>query len=320
MSLEDMRRRLEQLNRGPLPTGGPAGPAVAPTAMERAATTVSDREPFDCGAAGLERLIDGEELAVGGGRCYRICRRLSRCWTADSQIGRRTVEALESATSRIDTLDAELAEAVRAGAEALLFVDLETCGFAGTPVFLIGTMFVAKGDLVVEQLLARNYEEEPAIIARFAELGGTGRVLVTFNGKSFDWPFLRDRAAVARIDLNDPAAHCDLLHAARRRYRELLPDCKLQTLETYVCRRRRIDDLPGSEIPRAYHEFVRCGDARELRQIVHHNFLDLVTLADLLVKLLDARQGQRGGRTCRPTCPEADSRRQGVTEEPRAGP
>ena len=319
MSLEDVRRRLEQLNRGPLPAAGPTGPAVAPAALERAATTVSDHRQFDRNATGLERLIDGEELAVGGGRCYGICRRLSRCWTGEPWIGRRTAEAVEAAASRMDTLDPELAEAVRAGAEALLFVDLETCGFAGTPVFLIGAMFVAEGDLHVEQLLARNYEEEPAIIARFAELGGTGRVLVTFNGKSFDWPFLRDRAAVARIDLNDPASHCDLLHAARRRYRDLLPDCKLQTLETYVCRRRRADDIPGSEIPRAYHEFVRSGDARELRQIVHHNFLDLVTLADLLVDMLNPRRGQRGSGIRRPTHPEADSRRQGITEEPRAG-
>lgn len=286
MSLEEMRRRLEQLNRGPLPAVEPPASAERPNSAEGAVTPVRARVPLEPAAIGLERLIQGQELTVGAGRCYQVSRRLSRCWTADPRIGRRTVEAIESAASRIDTLDAELAPAVRAGAEALLFMDVETCGFAGTPVFLIGVMFLADGDLHLEQLLARSYEEEPAIVARFAELSGPRSVLVTFNGKAFDWPFLRDRAAVARIDLNDPPAHCDLLHAARRRYRDLLPDCRLQTLENHVCLRQRIGDIPGSEIPRAYHEFVRTGDARELREIVHHNFLDLVTLAEVMAELL----------------------------------
>ena len=70
------------------------------------------------------------------------------------------------------------------GPDSLLFVDLETCGFAGTPVFLVGVMLAADGDLHVEQLLARNYEEEPAILVRFAELCRGRRVLTTFNAEA----------------------------------------------------------------------------------------------------------------------------------------
>jgi uncharacterized protein YprB with RNaseH-like and TPR domain len=173
----------------------------------------------------------------------------------------------------------------------VLFLDLETCGFAGTPVFLIGCMWYSRGDMKVEQLLARNYEEEPSIVARLAELIERLPLLATYNGKSFDWPFVRDRAAVSRLDVSEPAAHCDLLHASRRRYRGTLPDCKLQTLELYVCRRRRAGDIPGSEIPAAYHDFVRTGDARQIRDVVHHNFLDLVTMAELVPHLLSGRSG-----------------------------
>ena len=77
-------------------------------------------------------------------------------------------------------------------------MDLETCGFAGTPVFLIGCAWCDQGDVFVEQMFARTYEQEPAILSRFAELYERHPVLVTFNGKAFDWPFIKDRATIAR--------------------------------------------------------------------------------------------------------------------------
>ena len=70
--------------------------------------------------------------------------------------------------------------------------------------------------------------------------------------------------------------HCDLLHHARRRWRMRLPNCKLQTLERFVCRRLRRDDIAGSQIPQEYHQFVRTGDARQLCSILQHNALDLL--------------------------------------------
>ena len=42
---------------------------------------------------------------------------------------------------------------------------------------------------------------------------------------------------------------------------------------------------PGADIPDAYHAFVRTNDATEIVQIINHNLLDLVTLADLMTRL-----------------------------------
>ena len=35
----------------------------------------------------------------------------------------------------------------------------------------------------------------------------------------------------------------------------------MQTLEQAICGRRRRGDIPGRDIPLAYHDFVRSGDA-----------------------------------------------------------
>jgi uncharacterized protein len=82
-----------------------------------------------------------------------------------------------------------------------------------------------------------------------------------------------------------PHPHLDLLGESRRAWGRRLPNCKLQTLEHRICGRLREDDIPGHLIPEAYHEYVRTGDARQMLGVLHHNLLDLVTMADLLARL-----------------------------------
>ena len=48
-------------------------------------------------------------------------------------------------------------------------------------------------------------------------------------------------------------------------------------------------DIPGEHIPDAYHYFVRTGNAVEVARIVKHNAQDLVTLLELLVRMLGGR-------------------------------
>jgi hypothetical protein len=188
----------------------------------------------------------------------------------------------------------ELHELAAALPQRVLYLDLETCGFAGAPLFLVGLLRY-DGAWQVEQLLARDYTEEPAVLNYLGALIPRHDVLVTFNGKSFDWPFLHDRGTVHRVRLARPATHCDMLRHARARWKRALglPDCRLQTLESHLCRRYRSGDIAGREIPAAYHSFVRTGDGRQLDQIVQHNALDLVTLAQLSLVLL--REAERSG-------------------------
>jgi uncharacterized protein YprB with RNaseH-like and TPR domain len=169
------------------------------------------------------------------------------------------------------------------GLEHALFLDLETGGLSGSPVFLAGTMHWNGTDFVLRQYFARDYAEEPALIAAVAEAARGFHVLVTFNGKTYDAPFLRERALLHGVPLALPGRHLDLLHAARRRWREDLPDCRLQTLELNVCRRRRVGDVPGDEVPGLYH---------------HHNLLDVITMGELLVALC-AGTPARGARARR---------------------
>ena len=168
-----------------------------------------------------------------------------------------------------------------------MLLDLETCGFAGSALFLVGLLRQIKGEPTVELLLARNYGEEQAILETLWQTVAGHDVLVTFNGKSFDWPMVLDRSVRHRMASKRAADCCTSICCITPDGGggDSLPDCRLQTLEQLICRRRRSDDIPGQRIPAAYAEFVRTGFEREMDAILFHNALDLVTLFDLTLRL-----------------------------------
>ncbi len=171
---------------------------------------------------------------------------------------------------------------------SFVFMDLETTGFSSTPLFLAGTAFVHDGVVRCTQILARDYSEERAVIWALDEVLARHEFCVTFNGKSFDMPYLRERAKYHKVELASAPEQFDLLHAARRRWKHSLPNCRLVTLERHILGRRRIGDVPGWEVPCIYHEFVHTKDARRIRGVLRHNLVDILSMAELFVSLAEA--------------------------------
>jgi uncharacterized protein YprB with RNaseH-like and TPR domain len=273
---EEYTQRLEALNGGPLRYRGDAVPRVARVR----------KAPVTRGTVALDETVPGVEVLVPGvGLAYWIStpvRDLGEAWAHVSN------GFLSSLDGRDAPLTARLARHKVAGVmpQDVLFVDLETTGLSHTPLFLIGTMVWEDGDLVVHQYLARNFEEEAVVTALFLDAAQEKTLLISFNGRSFDVPYVRQRAAVHGLPCALDHPHLDLLHESRRAWRGQVPNCRLQTLEQCVCGHPpREGDIPGAAIPAAYHAFVRTGDSRQLVQIIRHNVLDLVTLAELMARL-----------------------------------
>ena len=196
--------------------------------------------------------------------------------------------------SEEDTAHPDLTALADTDPGRVLFMDLETAGWHGRPAFLIGLMRYDSDDLVISQLFARDYAEEKAILEAAAAIVADAGMLVTFNGKAFDVPFLRDRMVYHRLPPVEGHAHFDLLHHSRRRWRGRLPNCRLQTLEQYLCRRLRTGDIPGDLIPQRYHDYVRSRDPRLVAPIFYHNRLDLISLAELLAAVVEPGEQEAG--------------------------
>jgi len=168
----------------------------------------------------------------------------------------------------------------------LLFVDIETMGTSSDkPLFLLGTLHFAQNEARVEFFLARSLAEEGAALAAFHRLA-RGKYLLTFNGKSFDWPYIAARSRRLGLVFSEPTDHLDTLALSRRLWRGEVPNCRLQTLETFICGRVRDGDVPSSMVPSTYAASLNQADprarARTLAPVVHHNALDVLSMAELV--------------------------------------
>ena len=182
----------------------------------------------------------------------------------------------------------------------LLFFDTETTGLAGgtgTRAFMIGAADfhddVRHGPgLRVRQLLIATLGAESAMLDAFAAWLSPSTVLSSFNGRSYDAPLLKTRYRLARrAEPLSALAHIDLLHPARRRWKGLWENCRLGTIERNVLGIERNDDLPGSQAPGAWLDYLRGGSSELLHRVAAHNHQDVVTLALLLQQLVsDTRQ------------------------------
>ncbi|MBL8826371.1 MAG: ribonuclease H-like domain-containing protein [Planctomycetaceae bacterium] len=289
-----LRQRLEQLNRRPLPELPSAAPLSTRSIVEPVAASASTPIPrphlpvLPVGEdVSLTTVVPGEVVSTSPGKFYAIRKPLAELGPRLSPEALATIAA-EHADQPSVTSPADAEAFAAAFPRRVMLLDIETCGFAGSTIFLVGLIHAHGGEWILEQLLARDYAEEPAMLQAVWDRATESDVLLTFNGKSFDWPMIHDRSTVHRRGLADRPTprHLDVLHMARRRWRDVLPNCKLQTLERYICARRRSADLPSAQVPQEYHHFVRTGDARRMADILLHNALDLVTLFELTLRLM----------------------------------
>jgi hypothetical protein len=177
----------------------------------------------------------------------------------------------------------------------LLCLDTETTGLgsaAGTVAFLIGIGWWQGDRLRLVQLLLPDYSEERALLDALAAETPPGACLVTYNGRTFDWPLLETRFRMGRRVPPALDGLLDLLLVVRRLFRHRLPDARLQTVERHLLRRHRAPDIPSWEIPAVYHSFLRGGPAAPVRVVARHNAEDVVTLGRILAHL---ERGYAGG-------------------------
>ncbi|MDY7229709.1 ribonuclease H-like domain-containing protein [Hyalangium rubrum] len=172
--------------------------------------------------------------------------------------------------------------------QRMLFLDTETTGLAGgtgTVPFLVGLAWFEGRSLRVQQLFLRRLGEEAPMLQVLAERMAASSCLVTFNGKSFDWPLLRTRFVLNRVPTPEVLPHLDLLHCARRVFKHRGSGTRLVHIEEQVLGYRRVGDVDGALIPELYFRFLRGGDGSTLTPVLEHNANDLLLLAALLGEL-----------------------------------
>src|SRR5271163_5149882 len=231
--------------------------------------------------AGVAKNHFGEHLAV-------------RNWFSTPEFCEPSAIALELLSRTRDESIARHPRAALADPARWLFLDTETTGLAGgtgTYPFLVGIAWWDAGGLEVEQFFMREHSEEHSLLVALAERMAERRVLVTFNGKSFDWPLLENRFTMTRsISTPRLAAHLDLLHPARALWKLRLGSVRLVDLERDVLDAPKLgwhreEDVLSSLIPQHYFDYLRGGPAAPLAAVVRHNQMDLRGLAAIMGRI-----------------------------------
>ena len=169
--------------------------------------------------------------------------------------------------------------------ENFLFLDIETMGLKGVPIILIGVASIESGRITVDQYLLRDFDEENVALKAFTSHIKKDTVFVSFNGQTFDVPYIKNRLLHHGINENIQRHHLDLLHFSRRVWKNKLPNCKLQTIEKHLYNFEREGDVPSSMVPSFYKTYNETGNIGPLIPIVEHNKEDVVTLARILSSL-----------------------------------
>ena len=269
--ISDLRQRIEAIMKRRPVAGTPAG--QPPVTVSRKA------------APPLDGVINGREMASDHGRLFVS----HDIHDEHARHGNRTIGELSVVDmSAAAFLSGNMELAVLQWSDGL-FLDTETTGLAGgtgTLAFLIGVGWFEKRTFVTRQIFARDFSEEKACLSFLSEIAREKRFLITFNGKAFDIGLLSTRFIMNRLP--DPLAelpHLDLLHPARRLVGHRLENSRLATIEPHILGLYRKNDIPGSEIPQRYFDWLRRRDPAIMKDVFEHNRLDVISMASLTLHL-----------------------------------
>ncbi len=228
----------------------------------------------------IEEWMPGEEIETGRGKHFE----------AETFYARHRRHGSADIGSLAD-LPPDLLETISNGAvrdippSEWAFLDTETTGLAGgtgTCAFLVGVGRITPEGFRVRQFFMRDYGEEASVLDALTRHLAPFRVLITYNGRSFDQPLLETRYRLSRAPHPfGRLEHLDLLHGARRLWKLRFDSCRLVELEQQVLGFERQGDVPGALIPYVYFEYLRTGEMARLLPLFHHNSIDILTLACL---------------------------------------
>ncbi len=182
----------------------------------------------------------------------------------------------------------------------VLWLDTETTGLAGgtgTYVFLLGIAYFCEGELVLRQHLLHDIGYERGFVETIQAEIESFRACASYNGKSFDLPLLRTRWVMTlRGEITVDESHLDLLHPARRLWRDRYGSTGLKQLEESLFDEGRTNDIPGSLIPDAYFHYLRKRDHAIIAPVLEHNARDIVSLVRIADRVALAVLAARSGR------------------------
>jgi len=154
----------------------------------------------------------------------------------------------------------------------ICFVDIETTGLSSNynSIYLIGILYYNKSKMLwtLVQLFAQKLNEESIILEEFIKIIKGFDSIITYNGDTFDIPFINKRLEKCKLDhIISKQQSFDMYRVVKdNRFYLNLENLKLKTLEKSIGIHR--DDIySGKECIQFYKEYVNTNN-KELGLVV----------------------------------------------------
>ena len=186
--------------------------------------------------------------------------------------------------------------------EELLFIDIETLGLYDSPIIMVGLGYFKNNNFEIHILFARDLEEEIAMCEHLkTEILPNYRCFITYNGKSFDIPYIANRfmyffdknPMISEEEepyerFNSKFHHIDLYHNCRRKYKGSFENYTLTDMENKLLNMKRENELPSGLVGLCYKKYLEA-PLRYMglvKEIIEHNYWDVYSMPLILQKLL----------------------------------
>ncbi|MBS7008160.1 ribonuclease H-like domain-containing protein [Anaerostipes sp.] len=162
--------------------------------------------------------------------------------------------------------------------ENLLYLDIETTGLSPetSALTVIGC---CEKDGTAVQWFNESGLEQKNILSSFLSYAEAFDGFVTYNGGTFDLPFLKKKCEEYGLSYSIEDKHCIDLYKHLRSWKHLLPlqNLKQKTVEEYLGIKRR-DRLSGRQLIKIYQEYIKTRQPELKSMILQHNKDDVSSL------------------------------------------
>lgn len=171
------------------------------------------------------------------------------------------------------------------------FIDIETSGLSReySNIISITILMYEKGNCYIHQIFCEYKIDEPEALKYLRDLVKTKKYIITYNGNSFDIPFLISKYKKYEIDYDfNVFIKIDLYYWMRSlKYKLEIENLKLKTVEKYFNIKRE-DTLNGEDIITLYEAF-KIEPRKEFSSLIlNHNYEDVFNLPILINNIINS--------------------------------
>lgn len=166
----------------------------------------------------------------------------------------------------------------------VLFFDIETTGLkaARSDLYIIGYAVIDNDSLNITLLFNNDGCSEPEMLECFSEVLSQHKNLVTYNGDTFDIPYIKEKYRQFEIPVDLSHIESTDIYKYIRKYKKQLhmESMKQSDIEDLMGIHRK-SFISGGDLINTYREYLKTKSNKLLNQLITHNKDDISGLANI---------------------------------------